>query len=465
MDSIKALKSNIAHERDILREALIFLNYSKLLENLEEKGYKIDERERKLLNNAISSLIYQLKILNNSIPAILKKISIFEQLPTQEPKPSEKKEKYIEKKKEKESLVSFKYKPVVSSQEKAGESLITIKKEDKLKFLRELSLTDSSLKEIKRDYSALGQRAEKFKKPSRYAKISNRFFAKISNQLIDKGYFSKVNEELRKANMSFLLYTYISMALFTAVLSIFAAVLILFVLLFFNVGIEFPFLSFAEESIILRFVKFFWLIFVFPAVVLLAFYLYPSTEKKSIAKKINQELPFIVIHMSAIAGSGIEPSNIFKIIVLGEEYPATKKELKKLLNQINLYGYDLVTALRNSARVTSSNKLAELFNGLATTITSGGSLTEFLDKRAETLVFDYRLERERYTHLAETFMNIYISVVIAAPMILTMLLVMISLTGMSFGLSMNAVSLLMVLGIAVINIVFLVFLHLKQPNF
>ncbi|HUS48699.1 MAG TPA: type II secretion system F family protein [Candidatus Paceibacterota bacterium] len=463
MNSIEALKANIEHEKNILREALTFSNYLELLENLEKKGYRINERERRLLNNAIYSLMQQLKILNNSVPEIIKRISIFEELPTE--KPAEKKELERVKSKKQENLVSLKYKPVVSSQKEGVDSFITIKKEDKLRFLRELSLTDSSLRKIKRDYSALGKRAEQFRKPSLYAKISNRFFSKWSNQLIDKGHFSKLRGELRKANMPFLLHTYISMAFFTTVLSVFAAILILVVLLFFNVGIGFPFFALTKESILLRLAKYFWLIFAIPAAMFFAFYFYPSTEKKSIAKKINQELPFIVIHMSAIASSGVEPSNIFKIIVLGEEYPATKKELKKLLNQINLYGYDLVTALRNSARLTSSNKLAELFNGLATTITSGGSLNEFLDKRAETLVFDYRLEREKYTHMAETFMNIYISVVIAAPMILTMLLVMITLTGMGFGLSMNAVSLLMVLGIAVINIVFLVFLHLKQPRF
>ena len=68
-----------------------------------------------------------------------------------------------------------------------------------------------------------------------------------------------------------------------------------------------------------------------------------------------------------------------------------EKELIKLMNEINIFGYDLVTALRNIAFNSPSNRLTELFNGLATTITSGGNLPEFFDMRSRSLLFEYRL--------------------------------------------------------------------------
>jgi flagellar protein FlaJ len=192
--------------------------------------------------------------------------------------------------------------------------------------------------------------------------------------------------------------------------------------------------------------------------------MYPSLEKKSIETRINQELPFATIHMSSISESLVEPSNIFKIIISTEEYPTLEKEFVKLLNEINVFGHDLVTALRNSAFNSPSRRLAELFDGLATTITSGGDLSEFFDKRAQTLLFDYKLEREKKTKTAETFMDIYISVVIAAPMILMLLLIMMRISGLGIALSTSMISLIMVLGVSVINIIFLVFLQLRQPK-
>jgi len=116
----------------------------------------------------------------------------------------------------------------------------------------------------------------------------------------------------------------------------------------------------------MRFLKTFWIIFVVPAGTLLFLYFYPSFERKSLEGKIDQELPFATIHMAAISGSMIEPTKIFSIISSTDEYPNLEKEFNKLLNEINIYGYDLVTALKDRAINCPSQKLGDLFNGLAT---------------------------------------------------------------------------------------------------
>ena len=74
------------------------------------------------------------------------------------------------------------------------------------------------------------------------------------------------------------------------------------------------------------------------------------------------------------------------------------------------------------------------------------------------------MEREKYTKTAETFMDIYISLVIAAPMILMLLLMMMKVSGLGISISSSAITLLMIFGVTMINIVFLVFLQLKQPS-
>ena len=62
-------------------------------------------------------------------------------------------------------------------------------------------------------------------------------------------------------------------------------------------------------------------------------------------------------------------------------------------------------------------------------------------------------------------MDVYISVVISAPMIMMILLVLIKVSGASFGLTITGLTAMMILIIGLVNILFLVFLHLKQPNF
>jgi flagellar protein FlaJ len=199
-----------------------------------------------------------------------------------------------------------------------------------------------------------------------------------------------------------------------------------------------------------------------PVLTFVIMYMYPSTEKSSAGNRIDEELPFATIHMSAISGSMIDPSKIFDIIITTHEYPLLEKEFKKIINEINLYGYDLVSALRNSAYNTPSRKLSELLNGLATTINSGGYLPEFFDKRSQTLLFENRLEQEKKNKGAETFMDIYISLVIAAPMILMILLMMMKISGLGISMSTQMITIIMVVAVTMINLMFLAFLQLKK---
>ena len=85
-------------------------------------------------------------------------------------------------------------------------------------------------------------------------------------------------------------------------------------------------------------------------------------------------------------------------------------------------------------------------------------------KKAENLLFEYRLKREKATRSAETFMDIYISVVIAAPMLMMILLIIITISNIGFSLTLPIITLLMVTIVGTINVLFLVFLHLSQKK-
>ncbi|MCA9487514.1 MAG: type II secretion system F family protein [Nanoarchaeota archaeon] len=301
-------------------------------------------------------------------------------------------------------------------------------------------------------------------KKTKYSEVSSRIFSKLSKKLLGKESFKELEKNLIKANLDYAPTGYISMILFTTILAAIVGGFIFLFFLFFGIEATVPFIKRSVDSISIRFLKVFWILILAPLGTFIMMYLYPSMEKKSAEARINTELPFATIHMSAISGSMINPIKIFEIIVSTKEYPYLEKEFKKLLNEINVYGSDLVSALKNSARNTPSKKLSELLNGLATTINSGGDLPKFFEKRSENLMFEYRINREKATKAAETFMDIYISVVVAAPMILMLLLMMMKISGLGLGLSVSAITLMMILGVCVVNIIFLTFLHMKRSE-
>ena len=323
---------------------------------------------------------------------------------------------------------------------------ITVGKTDKKEFLEKLKLSEKSLSTLKKE-NKKEIKDRVINKPSIYAKMSNKFFLKHTEKLVPK--FNSLNQDLKKANIRFMLSTYLSMALMSIVLSLVIGILIFGVIIIIDLKN--------------------WICILIPiglaSLTATGFYLYPSNEASSVQKKISQELPFAAIHMAAIAGSNIEPTKIFKIIAASKEYTYIGKEMKKIIAQVDIYGYDLVTALKNVAGQTSNKKLAELFSGFATNISTGGELKNYIEKKAENYLLDYRLEREEYSELAGTFMDIYISILIAAPLVLMMMFIVMNVAGLGMGgLSITSLLFLSVIGIIIVNIIFLTVLNANQPN-
>jgi len=427
--TFEMLKQNIEREQKISQEMLELYSkfeYFKALPNPVKA-------EVENLKKSFDSLAFQLKIINAAIPELIEGISFYKKIDAN-----------VSEKKLSSDLLGVKF-----QEENNREVKLAIRKKDKNNFLEHLTLYQSLAKQFKKKPNE--EEAEtNLDNIAFYMNISNKLFRNIADKLVAKGVFDSLKVDLRKITSPIIVNTYVAMMLFSSLVGVGLGLLF---------GGFFWFMKLGVLSFILSLV-------LTPLVILGIFYLYPSSRKKTLEKEINQEIPFLTIYMGAIATSGIEPSKIFTIIVASRDYPFVRREIKKLNNYINFYGYDLVGALKAVARHNPSDRLAQLFEGFATTISSGGDLTEFLSKHSDTLLFDYRLEREKYTRLAETFMNIYISVVIAAPMIMMMLFILMSLVGVGGALTTPLnIGLLTILIISLLNLGFLVLLNMKQPKF
>jgi len=414
--------------------------------NISERVYSLVEESQNKNSREVEanmlSLLQQLESLNKLIPGLVQSsLQVNKTLPDS----------------------SGKFALVKSASSVANEKYST---KDRKDVLQELDIDRELLRRLKKralQPQRIVQREDA--KPNKYVKISNRFFASTSEEMIKKGRFSGLANDIKQSKMVFLLKSYVSIILFTTLLVFFVSIGLFVFLLFFNITIFFPFITRYDGALLERILMVSWVMIILPLATYFSLLFYPSAERSHLGKSIDEEMPFLTIHMAAIAGSNVEPSKIFTILAASDEYPSAKKELVILMNRVNIYGYNLATALLDSARNCPSKKLKDLLNGISTTITSGGGLKEFLEQRAKTLLFEYKLDREKRNRSAETFIDIYISVVIAAPMIFMLLLVMISLSGIGpSGLGINALTLIMISAVAFINIIFLTVLHIKQPK-
>ncbi len=419
MSELEDLKQHVRNEKEIINSMI----------SIESELNSPHGKERDFYIKSYSALESQLRLLNNAIPRLLQGISSVKKLDSSNTEENKTKPKNIAK---------FSYVSPVSKEKK----YVTINNEDKSKYLKELSISESNLKRFKKTQDKkLGVR-----KVNPIARFSNKIFLGLSEKIAPK--IKDLKEDMRKANITMLPATYISIAMFSACVGFILSLLVVVVL-----GILNP-----------SYFLWFWIPFLIPGVILIGFYVFPALQKGSVKKNINYELPFATIHMAAISSSDIEPTKIFKIISMSEEYPNIAVEIRKIVTQVEIYGYDLVSALKSIASQTTSKGLGELLRGMATNISTGGSLKNYLNKKAENLLMDYKLDRQRYSALSETFMDIYISILIAAPLVLMMLFIIMSVSGWGLNIGLSSLLFLTISGVVFVNIIFLIVMQIKQPK-
>lgn len=288
-----------------------------------------------------------------------------------------------------------------------------------------------------------------------FGKLANRFFESTSVYLT-KNFpeaFKPLLQGLRASGIKILSKTYISMIVFSSLLAFLVISLLASTL-------------YKHDVLILQILRGLLLGTLGAAVTAIIFYFYPNSVASTRERAIKRDLPFAIINMAGVAGSGGKPISIFKTLLSTKEYPGLKDEIKKIVNYVNLFGYDLSTALNAVSRRTPSLRFKDLLDGIVNTIESGGDLRDYLQNMANEALATYRLERKKAVESISTYSDIYTTILIAAPLLFFVTLAIIQTMGGEIG-GMN-VSTLATVGtyvvIPLLNVGFIIFLSVVQPK-
>jgi len=201
------------------------------------------------------------------------------------------------------------------------------------------------------------------------------------------------------------------------------------------------------------------------AVVFGLFYLNPYFVLSSKRKSIETNLPFAANHMGALAASGVPPHTIFKLIADAKEYGEIANESRRIVRNIDVFGMDMTTAARQVAARTPSSEFRQFLSGMIATISTGGDLREHMKLAAKDALSGYRVKRQRYAASLSTYADFYVGVLIAAPLFFISILSLLAIIGGELiGMPIDV---LLNLGIYVVlpvlNIAFIIFVHMTQP--
>ena len=160
---------------------------------------------------------------------------------------------------------------------------------------------------------------------------------------------------------------------------------------------------------------------------------YPYQKVMGRKKNIDINLPFALTHMGAISQSGVPPYMIFKLLSNFDEYGEIAREMKVLVRNIDTFGVDPLTAVRETAERTPSNELRQILLGIISATESGGDVKTYIKNAGEQAMFGWRLKREKFMQQLSAYSEFYTGILIAAPLFIISLFAVMNMIQPNIG--------------------------------
>jgi flagellar protein FlaJ len=203
------------------------------------------------------------------------------------------------------------------------------------------------------------------------------------------------------------------------------------------------------------------------AMSVIGFYLYPIYRADKHKRELDDELPFTTGYMSILASAGVSPEKMFHSLATLSVPLAASSEAREIVQNVNLFGMDIISALEKTSSRTPSKKLRDMIEGLISTIHTGGSLGAFLRERFKIHMNLKRVSLKKYADSLSMLSEVYVALLLTGPLMLVIMLSVMSVLGGGglMGLSSDLLlSLLTYIGIPICAIIFLIILDSSSPK-
>lgn len=164
---------------------------------------------------------------------------------------------------------------------------------------------------------------------------------------------------------------------------------------------------------------------------------YPKYKISERQRKIDSALPTIASYMSAMASSGVPPTEIFASMEEERISAEFSLEISRINRDIHILGLDILQAMRQAARRAPSDKLAGFFEGISATITSGGDLQFYLATETKTLMKMKEEESKAIIEQLGVLSEIFMVLGVVAPLFFIIMVAIMSVLGLGGSSEMS----------------------------
>jgi len=155
----------------------------------------------------------------------------------------------------------------------------------------------------------------------------------------------------------------------------------------------------------------------------------PRSNAEVRRRSIEEGLPRTTAFMYALSRGGLEFPQIIRILGNNQEiYGETANEMTVAVREMDLFGRDMITALRRMSKRTPSEQFKTFSENLASVLQSGSSLAEFLHEQYERFREDAEERQAEILELLATIAEAYVTVLVAGVLFLITILLVFGLT-------------------------------------
>ena len=202
----------------------------------------------------------------------------------------------------------------------------------------------------------------------------------------------QMRDEILKSNMRITPEGLVSLALFATVLLVVGVVICVI-------------------AAMVTHILFLYMVALAPPIVFVIVWNAPKASQGSRSGALENELAMLIGFLGVLSGGGVSPiSTLRRVSSMGKIFPASAKEAKRILIEIDVFGIDPITAFENAANHMPNRPFKEFLYGYTTVLKVGGDVKSYVNnKLKETL--DLRSSKVRRTSdsvgtLAEAYLTV-----------------------------------------------------------
>ncbi len=151
------------------------------------------------------------------------------------------------------------------------------------------------------------------------------------------------------------------------------------------------------------------------------FLIYPGIMAGERRRNIDSTLPYAINYITAMSTAGITPAEVFRLLGNSEIYGESAVEARYITREVDVFGKDLLDALRLAGQYTPSNRMRDFLQGAIASISSGSNLTEYFRNKSEQYMRENRQEQKAFLETLGLISESYVTALVAGTLFLIIL--------------------------------------------